>query len=250
MGVTGKTAIVTGAANGIGRAIARRLAADGARVAVVDIADGSETVGSIRQDGGTATAYRADVSREEDVARVVTEIGRDHGPVQILVNNAGLHPDPPTLIKDMSFDFWRRTFAVDVDSMFLFIRQVLPAMQESGWGRIVNLSSASVYAITPPGGVQYVAAKAAAGALATGLAGEVAEYGITANAIAPSVVRTPGAMHLGGEEMLNAVASSQLIKRVMEPEDIAAVVSFLASDDAEMITGQVIHADAGSTRVN
>lgn len=250
MGVQGKVALVTGAASGIGRAIARRLATDGARVAVVDLALADAVIAEIIAEGGQVEAYRADVSDETQVADTVHAIEADLGPVQVLVNNAGLHPDPPTLIKDMTYDFWRKTFAVDVDSMFLFSRAVLPAMQQAGWGRIVNLSSASVYAITPPGGAQYVAAKAAAGALAAGLAGEVGEHGITVNAIAPSSVRTPGAMHLGGEEMLAMVAATQAVKRVMEPDDVAGVVSFLASDDAAMVTGQVIHADGGSTRVN
>jgi NAD(P)-dependent dehydrogenase (short-subunit alcohol dehydrogenase family) len=250
MGVQGKVALVTGAANGIGRATAIRLAADGARVAIVDIAAGGGVVDAIKAAGGEASAYRADVSQEDQVISAVRSVESDMGPVQILVNNAGLHPDPPTRVVDMSLDLWHKTFAVDLDSMFLFTRAVLPKMQQSGWGRIINLSSASVYAITPPGGAHYIAAKAAAGALAAGLAIEVAEYGITANAIAPSTVDTPGARHLGGTELLAAVAASQTIKKVMLPSDIAGVVSFLASDDAAMITGQVIHADAGTSRVN
>lgn len=250
MGVQGRVALVTGAAGGIGRAIASRLAADGARVAIVDLAPGDEVVAEIEAQGGEARAYRADVSDEEQVTAIVRAIEDELGPVQVLVNNAGLHPDPPTLIRDMAFGFWRKHLAVDLDSMFLFIHAVLPRMEETGWGRIINMSSASVYAVTPPGGAHYVAAKAAAGALATGLAVEVAEHGITANAIAPSTVRTPGALHLGGDAMLDAVKATQTIKRIMEPADIAGVVSFLASDDGAMITGQVVHADAGATRVN
>ncbi len=250
MGVDGKVALVTGGANGIGRAIATRLAADGATVAVVDLAPGDDVVAEITANGGTAKAYQADVSKEDQVVNAVKAIVDELGPVQVLVNNAGLHPDPPTLIREMTFDFWHKHLAVDLDSMFLFIRAVLPAMEEAGWGRIINLSSASVYAVTPAGGAHYVAAKAAAGALATGLAVEVADYGITSNAIAPSTVRTPGALHLGGDAMLDAVKATQAIKKIMEPTDIAGLVSFLASDDAAMITGQVLHVDAGATRVN
>ncbi len=250
MGLEGKVALVTGAANGIGRAVALRLAQDGAAVAIVDLAAGDDVVAEITAAGGTARSYRADVSNEEQVQNTVAAVAEELGAVQILVNNAGLHPDPPTHIAEMSTALWTKTLAVDLNSMFFFIRAVLPAMRESGWGRIVNLSSASVYAVTPPGGAHYVAAKAAAGALATALSVEVAEYGITSNAIAPSTVRTPGALHLGGDAMLEAVLATQAIKKVMQPEHIAGVVSFLASDDAAMITGQVIHADAGSTRVN
>ncbi len=250
MGVTGKVAIVTGGSNGIGRGIAHRLAAGGANVAIVDLADASEVIDEISAAGGTATGFAADVSDERQVIDVVDRIEAELGPVQILINNAGLHPDPPTLIKDMSYAFWRKTFAVDLDSMFLFSRAVIPAMERLGWGRIVNLSSASVYVVTPPGGAQYIAAKAAAGALAGGLAIEVAEHGITVNAIAPNTVRTPGSTHLGGEELLNTVARLQTIKRVMEPDDIAGTVAFLCSDDAAMITGQVLHVDGGSTRQN
>ncbi|MFU8945362.1 SDR family NAD(P)-dependent oxidoreductase [Mycetocola zhadangensis] len=250
MAITGKVALITGAASGIGRAVAIRLAADGAKVAIVDLAPADDVVAEITANGGTARGYRADVSNEEQVQKAVAQTETDLGTVQILINNAGLHPDPPTKIMDMSTALWHKTFAVDLDSMFFFTRAVLPAMTRSGWGRIVNLSSASVYAVTPPGGAHYVSAKAAAGGLATALAVEVADYGITANAIAPTTVRTPGALHLGGDAMLEAVLATQAIKRVMEPSDIAGVVSFLASDDAAMITGQVIHADAGSTRVN
>jgi len=250
MGLEGKVALVTGGANGIGRAVVTRLAADGAAVAIVDLAPADDTVAQILDAGGTARAYRGDVSDEQQVQAAVAAIAAELGTVQVLVNNAGLHPDPPTRIAEMNAALWHKTFAVDVDSMFFFTRAVLPAMSATGWGRIINLSSASVYAITPPGGAHYVAAKAAAGALATSLAVEVAEYGITSNAIAPTTVRTPGALHLGGDAMLQAVLATQAIKKVMEPEDIAGVVSFLASDDAAMITGQVIHADAGSTRVN
>lgn len=250
MGLNGRVALVTGAANGIGRATAIRLAADGAKVAIIDLAPADETIAIITEAGGVARAYRADVSSEEQVNAVVAQVQAELGTVQILVNNAGLHPDPPALIAEMPTQLWSKTFAVDVDSMFYFIRAVLPEMQKSGWGRVINMSSASAYVLTPGGGAHYVAAKAACGALATSLAVEVAEYGITSNAIAPTAVRTPGAVHLGGEEMLAAVTAVQAIKKVMEPTDIAGVVSFLSSDDAAMITGQVMHVDAGSTRLN
>lgn len=245
-----RIAIVTGGAAGIGRAVAERLAGDGVSVAIVDIASAEEAVAAITSAGGTAAGYIADVSNEDQVVRIVQDIEADLGPVQILVNNAGLHPNPPTLIKDMTTEFWKKTFEVDLDSMFYFIRATVPSMEREGWGRIVNLSSASVYAITPPGGAFYVAAKAAAGALATGLSVEVAEHGITSNAVAPTTVRTPGAIALGGEAMLEAVIAGQAIKKVMEPTDVAGLIGFLCSDEAAMITGQVFHVDGGATRVN
>lgn len=251
MGIQGKVAIVTGAAKGIGRAIAERLAAEGVVVAAVDIENSTETVQSITDAGGRAAAFLADVSKEGDVAAAVAAVERELGPCAILVNNAGLHPAPPTLLVDMSFDLWRRMMSVDLDSMFFFCKAVVPRMQEAKWGRIINFSSAVVDAIVPGGAAHYIAAKAGAVGLTRALATELGDYFITVNAVAPGSVDTPGIAGVDPDHpgaVLSASAGAQTIKKVTQPQHIAAAVAYLVSDDAELVTGQVIHVDGGTTR--
>ena len=186
--LAGHTAVVTGAANGIGQAIAARLGADGARVAVVDLADAADTVAAITAAGGTAVSFAADVSRPDRIKDLLKEVGEALGPVDVLVNNVGIYPTVP--FAELEHAQWQHVFAVNVDSMFLTAQAFLPAMTQRGWGRIVNLTSNSI-ALTAPGMVHYVASKMAVIGLTRGLASEVGTQGVTVNAIAPSIVRTP-----------------------------------------------------------
>ncbi len=249
MGIKGKVAIVTGAAKGIGCAISERLASEGVVVAAVDIEKSTETVKSITDAGGRAAAFVADVSKPDDVAATVDAVVRELGPVAILVNNAGLHPNPPTPLVDMPFDLWRRMISVDLDSMFLFSKAVVPQMQKAKWGRIINFSSAVVDAIVPPGAAHYIAAKAGAVGLTRALATELGDYFITVNAVAPGTVETPGIAGVDPSgELLRIASGFQTIKVVTQPKHIAAAVAYLVSDDAELVTGQVIHVDGGTTR--
>ncbi len=242
--LAGHVALVTGAARGIGAEFAARLAREGAAVAVVDLADGSQTVESIEASGGKAAAYRADITDADAVGAVAPRVRRPLGAVDILVNNAGIYPI--TLFTEMTAGEWRRVFATNVDAMFHTCRAFLPGMKERGWGRVVNMASNAV-ALQVPGQAHYIASKMAVIGLTRGIATEFGEFGITANAIAPSGVRTPGTAHLP-EEGFASLASAQSVKRSSVPADLAGTLAFLASDDAAFITGQTIYVDGGMVR--
>ena len=240
----GHVAAVTGAASGIGRAFALKLAEEGAAVAVIDRVDGSGTVAEITVAAGKSASFMADISDPEQVAALVTPIEEALGTVDILVNNAGIYPridfDGLTLAE------WRRVFAVNVESMFLTVQAFSPAMKARGWGRIVNMASDSV-GLPIPGVTHYISSKMAVIGLTRGIATEFGDFGITANVIAPSAVRTPGTAHYQEEEF-NAMAQMQAIKRPEVPEDMTGALAFLVSDDSAFVTGQTLYVDDGLVR--
>jgi 3-oxoacyl-[acyl-carrier protein] reductase/(S)-1-phenylethanol dehydrogenase len=242
--LAGRVAVVTGAAHGIGRAYARRLAAEGASVAVVDIADGSGTVAEIEAAGSKGASFMTDVTSPAQVAAAAGNIEAALGAVDILVNNAGIYPNQP--LAEMSIDDWRRMFAVNVESMFLTCQAFTPSMKARGWGRIVNMTSNSV-GLVIPGFTHYIASKMAVIGLTRGLATELAESGITANAIGPSLVRT-ATTEAGPEIFFEVVPQMQAIKRVQVPDDLCGTLAFLVSDDAAFITGQTFYVDGGLVR--
>ena len=243
----GRVAAVTGGAKGIGQAFVRRLAEEGAAVAVVDLEDGAETMAALSSVGVECAAFSGDVTSEDDVARLSAEIEERFGRCDILVNNVGIYPNEP--FEEVTFAKWRRVMAINLDSMFLTAKAFAPGMVEHGWGRIVNMASNTVG--TPVTGYShYIASKGGVIGFTRALASDLADKGITVNAIAPSLVRTHGTQVTNprSEERFETVSSMQAIKRTQMPEDLAGALSFLASEDAAFVTGQTLYVDGGWVR--
>jgi pyridoxal 4-dehydrogenase len=238
-----RVAIVTGGAQGIGRAIAQKFSDEGAKVVVGDIdGDGAERTAASLPDG---TAVKADVSSERDVQRLVDETLSKHGKVDILVNNAALVPF--TAWDDVTFEEWRRIMSVNLDGVYLTCRAVQFPMREAGYGRIVNIASNVIVAGTP-NLAHYVAAKGGVFGFTRALATELGKYGITVNAVAPGLTETEGVLASPHAEAFDFVQSLQAIPRRGVAADIAPAVAFLASEEARWVTGQMVVADGGHTR--
>lgn len=241
-----RVVIVTGAAVGNGQAFCQRLAEEGARIMIADIADASEALERVRAIGGEIDAVRVDVTSEEQTRKMVQKTLKRFGRVDILVNNVGLyHEEPFELI---SFEEWKRMLTVNLDSLFLATKAVLPPMKEQGFGRIIALSSDTVWLGTPYL-VHYVTSKMGVIGFVRSLASEVGKYGITVNAITVGLTATqrPKSEKLVGS-ILEHLLPHQAVHRADEPEDIAEVVAFLASPESGIITGQTINVDGGVAR--
>jgi len=247
--MTGKVALVTGAANGIGKATAKRLARDGTAIGVLDLlAEGAQVVADeINASGGKAIALTADVSKRADIVAAVAKLREAFGPVTIVVNNAGITGFKPFL--ELTDDDWDRMLAINLRSAFAVTQVVIPDMIAARWGRIINISSSSAQS----GAVKmahYSASKGGMIALTRTLAVEFGEYGITANAIPPRFVHNTAMSNESFErEDMKARFQTMIdagpIRRHGEPEDIAGAVAYLASDEAGYVTGEVFGVNGG-----
>ncbi|MEV4298383.1 glucose 1-dehydrogenase [Microbispora rosea] len=247
--LTGKFAVVTGAARGIGAAIARRLAAEGAAVACVDLTGDrcASIVDEITVTGGRAVAFGCDVSDSAQVEALVPGVMAEFGRIDVLVNNAGLTRD--NLLFRMSEEDWDKVVDVNLKSVFLVSRAVQKHMVEQRSGAIVNLSSRS--ALGNRGQSNYAAAKAGIQGLTATMAIELGPFGVRVNAVAPGYVATPmteaTAVRLGvtPEEHQATMAQAVPLRRVGQPTEVASVVAFFASDDASYVTGQTLYVNGG-----
>ena len=244
MDFTGKVALVTGSGRGIGKAIAMKLAENGATLVINDVGDNApaeQTVAEIKNLNRQATAVMADVSSSPDVARLVDTAIATYGKIDILVNNAGITRDQLTM--KMTDEEWDKVLAIDLKSVFLCTRAVLRPMLKQRSGRIVSMSSV-VGIIGNAGQANYAAAKAGIIGFTKTIAKEVASRGITVNAVAPGFIDTPMTQVLPAERkqtLMNNIPLGYL----GTPRDIAETVAFLASEEARYITGQVITVDGG-----
>jgi 3-oxoacyl-[acyl-carrier protein] reductase len=241
---TGRVAIVTGAAAGLGRATAAALTAEGADVVLVDVDQAALTSAAAALG---AAAVHADLTREDDVERVVEETLRAHGRIDILVNLAGIYP--MATIETETFAGWKRLQEVNLDSTFLTCRAVLPHMREQGYGRIVNTSSGTVNN-GQPGFVSYVATKAGVIGLSRVLSKEAGPQGVTVNVIMPGLVATDHVLHMldddaETEAFLADAVEHQSVKRNGRPQDIAHAILFLCEEASDWINGQTLQVDGG-----
>jgi 3-oxoacyl-[acyl-carrier protein] reductase len=246
---TQRVAIVTGAARGIGAATARRLAADGMAVAVLDLDEAAcaGTVKEIENAGGRALGVGADVSKTDQVESAVSRVAADLGAPSVLVNNAGVLRD--NLLFKMTDDDWDTVLNVHLRGAFLMSRAAQKHMVEQRYGRIINLSSSS--ALGNRGQANYSAAKSGMQGFTKTLAIELGPFGITSNAVAPGFIETDmtaataARVKMDFDDFKNAAASQIPVRRVGQTEDVAHTISFLASEGAGFVSGQVIYVAGG-----
>ncbi len=238
----GRAAVVTGAGSGIGRAVALRLAEDTAKVAIWDInlPGAEETAQMIRNAGGTAIAINADCADKAAIKAAADQTRAELGPIAILVNNAGIAPFTPFLETDD--DLFDKVIRINLRGPWLVTKEVLPDMLAAKWGRVINITSSSVQSGSFAQG-HYVSSKGGLVGMTKALALEFAASGVTVNMIPPGFIDTP--MLRGAPVDVEAFAQTLPMKRVGQPEDIAAAAAYLASEEASYITGQTISTNGG-----
>ena len=243
MNLEGKTAVVTGAATGIGAAIAKGLAATGAKVFGVDIAGSSADAGQ-----AGVERIKCDLSDPQSVQRCFSDFEKRHGGVDILVNNAALASEiTPQPFDQISPEDWTRVLTVNTMMPFLCSRAVLPHMRNQKWGRIVNLTSATIFLGTPFN-LHYIASKGAIAAMTRSLAKELGADGITVNAIAPGMTVTEGIRNnkAYSAEMLALTVKARAIQREEGPDDLVGTCLFLVGEGSKFMTGQILTVDGGA----
>src|ERR1043166_2533507 len=244
MRLGGKVAIVTGGARHIGAVYARKLAAEGAAVVIADILDGSEIRSQIETAGGQAIALTVDVSSEQDTLRMAAEAIKAFGRIDILVNNAAIFINIKRKpFEEITAEEWDQVSAVNIKGPFLCAKAVFPQMKRQQSGKIINISSSTVFAGTPFF-LHYVASKAALIGMTRSLAREAGDHGIRVNAIAPGLVQHEG--QNAPKEFTEFQLKARALKRLQTPEDLLGALIYLASPDSDFVTGQTLMIDGGS----
>lgn len=237
-----RVALITGAAGGLGRAFALRLAKDGLRIALVDCVDTADVANAVREQGGQAESFVCDLRQPEQIVYLYGQVMERFGRCDVLVNNAAYIPlkslEATTLLD------WSNCHAVTLDAPFLLSQAFARGMRERGWGRIVNLASSNT-GRPQKGFLAYIAAKMGVIGLTRALAVELGDHGITVNALSPGLIRHPGSSAALPAGLFEQVRDSQMIKRTGEPEDLCGVLAFLVSDASAYMTGQVFNVDGG-----
>jgi NAD(P)-dependent dehydrogenase (short-subunit alcohol dehydrogenase family) len=240
--VTGRVAVVTGAAGGLGQVFCRALAREGAAVVGVDLTP-MDTLGEqVAAAGGRFLGLTVDVTSEADVAGLADRVASEFGPADILVNNAGTYP--LLSFKDTTYETWRAVHTLNVDGPFLMTKALVPGMVDAGWGRVVNIVSAA-FLLGPPEMSAYVASKGALVGFTRSLATELGGTGVTVNALAPGLTRTETALSSGVAGEFDRVVSGQAVPRAAEPEDVESALLFMCDNGSAMLTGQLVNVDGG-----
>ncbi len=243
---SGRVALVTGAARGMGRATAERLAAGGAQVAVNDL-DPDQTAATAHAIGDGSLAVPGDVADPDRVRAIVAEVASHFGRFDVLVNNAGIAFH--RAIHEITDEEWSRTFAVNVQAPFTFIQAAIEPMSANNYGRIVNFSSTAGKNVSTVAGAHYTASKAAVLGITRASALELAPHGITVNAVCPGMIDTEMIRSAWPPERINAYVPSIPLQRLGQPSEVAELVAFLASESAGYITGAAVDITGGELMV-
>ena len=244
----GKVAVVTGAAQGLGATFAAALAAQGTKVVVTDVADTAKAVAAIKSAGGVALGVQMDVTSNDSISAMVNASEKAFGPIEILVNNAGLFAALKLKpYSEIGEEEWDRVMTVNVRGMFQCVKGIVPSMRKAGRGKIVNLSSGTFF-YGPPMMLHYVASKGAVVGLTRSLARELGDLKITVNAIAPGLTESEGVKsHAQMGAAKAPTIASRALKREMVPEDLVGAMLFLSSSASDFMTGQLVNVDGGRT---
>jgi 3-oxoacyl-[acyl-carrier protein] reductase len=242
--LTGKIALVTGGAKGIGRALALALAENNATVVVNYCSSDKAAKEMVNAVPNIKLAVRADVSIPEEVEKMMAQIKNEVGDIDILVNNAGTQL-ALSCVEEMPVELWKKVFDINLTSCMVCSKLAIPGMKKKGWGRIINISSISARSGGGPGGTHYASSKGAMTAFTKGLAKELGAAGITVNAIAPGVILTEIHEKFSTKENLENLRKMTPLARHGQPEDIAGAVLFLASDSAAFVTGETVSVNGG-----
>ena len=241
-----RVAVITGGGRGLGRAFAERLALDGFDIAIADVGDTTEVVKNVKALGRDVFVHRCDISSPDEVNRFHDAVIRQFSRCDVVLNNAGIF-SPMLTVEEMSFDLWRKMMSINLDGTFLVCRAFIPDLKMNSSGRIINLASGLCWG-TAPEVAHYTASKMGVIGLTRGLANELAEFGVTANIVAPGYIETEGTTELG-KDFSEVMPRAQVIKRLGQPDDMVGIVSFLASDDSRFATGQTFLINGGVTKI-